>query len=235
MVSIECQVWWSELLPAHNYHLALLDPLERGRYDAYRREDDRLRFLTGRVLAKSVVAGLLAQRPTTISFDATCPDCGKPHGRPTLPGGRPQLSITHSGDRVGLALCDSAGDGAGVGIDVESASRSSIDDLIRYALNDDERQMLEELPDRARHEAFFVYWSRKEALMKASGLGLKLPLRAMTLSAPGEPPRLIASEHPALAPAAARLVDLDPGEGYQGALAVLTEEPIEVDERWWTP
>lgn len=224
-------MWWSEPLAAHADHLALLEPLERGRYDSYRREPDRRRFLTGRVLAKTVAAEVLGERVERIAFDATCADCGKPHGRPTLPGSTLQLSITHSGERVGLALCD----GAPVGIDVETAARDSIEDLIGYALNDTERTMLDGLPPAARHEAFFVCWSRKEALMKASGLGLKLPLRAMTLPPPGEHPHLVASEHPALVPAGVRLVDLEPGTGYRAALAVLTPEPIEVTERWWAP
>lgn len=227
---VECQVWWSTPLPVANDHLALLDAPERERYETFRREVDRRRFLTGRVLAKRVVAQHLGTDPARVSFDATCPDCGKPHGRPQLPGSAIELSISHSGERIGLALVH----GAPVGLDVEATDRESIDDLIRYAFTDAERASVDRLSAQERLAAFFGYWSRKEALMKASGLGLKLPLRALTVSAPGEPARLVASEHPALNPASTRLVDLDPGTGYRAALAVLTAAPITVTERWWT-
>lgn len=228
-MSIECEVWWAKPVAADKARLALLDPLERGRFDTYRREADQQRFLTGRVLAKSVVAAMFGEDPGAITFDATCADCGKPHGRPTLPGSTLELSLTHSGDRIGLALAT----GVPIGLDVEVTKDRSTDNLISYALTDAERAVLEPLPAEERHQQFFVYWARKEALMKATGLGLKVPLRAMSLSSPGEPPALVSSEHPALRPDQARIADLDAGPGYRAALAVLTAEPIEVTERWW--
>lgn len=227
-----CEVWWSTPLPAAPEFLAVLDDTERGRYEAYRKPADRRRFLTGRVLAKAITGRRLDLSPADVVLDATCEDCGKPHGRPWVHGFRDRihLSITHSGDRVGLAVTD----GVPVGLDVEATSRESIEGLIDYALNDEERAAFDLLDERAREQAFFVAWARKEALMKACGRGLKIPLRSLTLAPPGEPARLVESYHDALRPTSTQLIDLKPGDGYRASVAVLATGHVDVTEQWWT-
>jgi 4'-phosphopantetheinyl transferase len=225
---IECRVWWALPLTAEARYLKLLDQAEQGRYAAYRQEIDQRRFLTGRVLAKTVVGELLGRAPEAVEFDATCDDCGKPHGRPRIDGVR--FSISHSGDRIGLAVTGATP----VGLDVETATRRADDSLISYALNETEQRDMARLDGEERTWAFFRYWTRKEALMKATGRGLKIPLRSITLSGPAEPARLVASADPALAPATTRLADLDPGEGYRAAVAVLTGDELKVTEQHWS-
>jgi 4'-phosphopantetheinyl transferase len=223
---IECSVWWATPLPAEAHWLGLLDEPELGRYSAFRRPIDQRRFLTGRVLAKTLVGDRLGLAPGSVSFDATCADCGKPHGPPRIDG--VGLSISHSGERVGVALTG----GAAVGLDVETATRRAEDSLIRYALNPVELATLDGLSAQERADAFFVYWTRKEALMKATGRGLRISLESLTLSGHDAAPRLVASTSAELAPDTARLADLDAGEGYRAAVAVLGSEDLTVTERW---
>ncbi|WP_034268917.1 4'-phosphopantetheinyl transferase family protein [Haloechinothrix halophila] len=228
-MSVACEVWWSRPLASADDYLDTLDDAERGRFDAYRQNADKQRFLTGRVLARFAIARWLGTKPAEISFDATCQDCGKAHGKPRVIGHDDvALSLSHSGDRVGVAVTT----GVPIGLDVESASRNATNDLINYALNDTERTALAGLTSDDAAAAFFSYWARKEALMKATGRGLKIPLRNITLSAPGEPPRLVAADDAALDPAAATLLDVDPGPGYRAAVAALTNVPVEITEHW---
>ncbi len=228
-MSVACEVWWSRPLATADDHLGTLDDTERTRFDAYRQDADKLRFLTGRVLARSAVAQWLGTEPTAIRFDASCEDCGKSHGKPRVIGHDDvALSLSHSGDRVGVAVTT----GAPVGLDVEATSGRATHDLITYALNETERATVTGLTPEDAAAAFFTYWARKEALMKATGRGLKIPLRSITLSAPGEPARLVAADDAALDPTATTLFDVDPGPGYRAAVAVLTSEPVDVTERW---
>jgi 4'-phosphopantetheinyl transferase len=228
---IDCTVWWAKPLPNEQPYLALLDPLEMGRHSAYRQKIDQRRFLTGRVLAKTVAAEVLGRRPDSIEFDATCADCGKPHGIPRVPGAALALSISHSGEMIGVAVTA----GTPVGLDVETATRRADDSLIEYALNARELAGLKDLGAEARASAFFTYWTRKEAVMKATGRGLKIPLQSITLAMHDEPARLLSSGDPALDPARTRLEDLAAAEGYRAAVALLTADDIEVTERWWRP
>ena len=76
---------------------------------------------------------------------------------------------------------------------------------------------------------FFTYWTRKEALVKATGDGVTVPLREVVVSPPGTPPRVLG--YPRQGGLAAQLRDLDPELGYVGALAVLSPRPVVVRER----
>ncbi|GAB3717747.1 4'-phosphopantetheinyl transferase superfamily protein [Amycolatopsis oliviviridis] len=223
---IECAVRWSPPLPAEPRFLALLDELEQGRYDSYRQDIDKRRFLTGRVLAKTVAAERLGLAVEAVKFDATCEDCGKPHGRPRVPGAPLMLSISHSGDLIGVA----ATAGTPVGLDVETATRRAEDSLMEYALTPAEQAAISGLLEAERATAFFTYWTRKEAVMKATGKGLKIPLQSITFSAYDEEARLVRSSHAALDPDRTRLADLKATEGYRAAVALITSDDISVTE-----
>ncbi|WP_442874529.1 4'-phosphopantetheinyl transferase family protein [Amycolatopsis sp. NBC_00438] len=228
---MEIVVRWSAPLPAEPRFLRLLDDVEQDRFGAYRQDADKRRFLTGRVLAKTVTAERLGVPLESVKFDATCDDCGKPHGRPRIPGADLTLSISHSGDLIGLAATPAVP----VGLDVETANRKADEGLIEYALSPAEAEHLTGLSGEEKARAFFVYWTRKEAVMKATGKGLKIPLQSITFSRYDEPARLITSGDPALDPARTSLADLKAADGYRAAIAVLTTEELSVTEEHWVP
>ena len=179
-------VWWAAPTdPGGRPDLvALLDAHERERMAALRRAADRARYLAAHALARLVLAEHLGADPASIDMDRTC-RCGKPHGKPRLAGhgdAAPGFSLTHSGALVGVAL----GPGP-VGVDVEQHRElTGLDGLARHALSPGERER--GLPGPA---GFLVTWTRKEALLKATGDGLSAPMDAITLSAPGDPARVL--------------------------------------------
>ena len=158
-------------------------------------------------LLRLAVADTIGVPADQVAVDRRCSDCGQPHGRPMLPGTGMHASISHSAGRVAVALT-----GAGpIGIDVESIRGPSPHELVDHILGAGE--------EAATPRAFFVYWTRKEAAVKATGDGLRVPLTEVLVTGPDEPPRLRRyCEHPGLSMA---LFDLDPGDGYVAALAVV--------------
>ncbi|MDQ4119635.1 MAG: 4'-phosphopantetheinyl transferase superfamily protein [Actinomycetota bacterium] len=170
-------VWWARPLDpdTHPHLLALLDDHERARMAAFRRPDDQHRYLAAHALARLVLAARLGTDPARIAIDRTC-RCGEQHGKPTLAASPecPGFSLTHSGDLVGVAL----GPGA-VGLDVERHRSLSVDGLAGHVLSDAERAT-----PPADEAAFLVTWTRKEALLKATGDGLSSPMTAITLGSP---------------------------------------------------
>jgi 4'-phosphopantetheinyl transferase len=75
------------------------------------------------------------------------------------------------------------------------------------------------MPTEARCAAFFACWTRKEAYIKARGLGLSLALDAFDVSlAPGEPAALLATRDEPGARDRWLLRALDPGPGLTGAV-----------------
>lgn len=84
-------------------------------------------------------------------------------------------------------------------------------------------------------------WTRKEAILKATGHGLRLPMAEVVVSPPHEPPALLA--FPAVEPPACQLATLDVGPNHVGAVAVLTAAlltvtvsdgaPLLLDDQQW--
>jgi 4'-phosphopantetheinyl transferase len=216
------EVWWARRQDAAPSLLALLDHAERERWAAYRRDVDRERFLVGCGLAKAVVAACTGQRPAEVSFGRTCRQCGRPHGKPAVRHGDLEFSVAHSGDLVAMAVAT-----APVGVDVEQlegrpheVGGGDPDALARMVLADEERAALAAVPPSGRARAFLVAWTRKEAVTKAKGDGLRVRFGDVVVGTDPAAPRLVAWPYPQ-DPRGVSLFDLDTAPGYVAALAVL--------------
>ncbi|MCE0762843.1 4'-phosphopantetheinyl transferase superfamily protein [Pseudonocardia kujensis] len=202
-------VWWARPVdPSSAPRLvALLDAHERTRLGAFRRPADQARYLAAHALTRLLLGARLDTDPAAIALDRTC-ECGKPHGKPRLATGTaPAFSLTHSGRFVGVALSD---DGP-VGLDVEELrALSDLDRLAEHTLSPAERTR-----PPADTRAFLTIWTRKEALLKATGKGLASPMDAITLSPTG------GVEAWTDGPGAAWVVDLEAGPDHPAALAGL--------------
>ncbi len=210
---VEVEVWSVDLGRERPEHVRLLSASERKRRAGLRREADRTRFTLGSVLAKVAVGRRLGFAPERVVIDRTCDHCGRQHGRPTLPGCSLALSISHSADRVLFALTE----GVPVGVDVERV-RADIDPagLAQRVL----------APGEAARSAaeFFRYWVRKEAMVKATGDGLRAPMSDLTVTPAAEPAGLLRyGPRPNLR---ASMSDLTVPDGYAAAVAVLSASPI---------
>jgi 4'-phosphopantetheinyl transferase len=220
-----CEVWWARPAVETPRLLDLLDEVERGRYTAYHRAIDRVRFLAGRVVSKSLAAERLGIEPKQVVLDSTCQDCGRPHGKPSVvrPEGHradrplPELSISHSGDKIAVAVTD----GLPVGVDVEQERDVQVQDLVRMTLSAGELDAFAAVRTADRDAAFFTYWSRKEALLKATGRGLSIPMTRITVTPWDQPPRVVDSASSEVDASAMRMAQLDAGTGYRAAVAVL--------------
>lgn len=221
-----CQVWWAGPADARPEHLGLLDDREAGRHARLRRAPDRDRFVVAAALLRTVVSGHLGCEPADITVDRTCARCGQPHGKPAVPGSGLEVSLSHAGERVALAVTRSGP----VGVDVEQVSREvDIDGLAGQVLAPAERSVLAGLPDEARRPAFFTYWTRKEAVLKATGDGLNTAMTSVEVSRPDQPAALLA--YPGNGVTGGQMADLAAGDGYAACLAVLGELRLPVDVR----
>ncbi len=96
-------------------------------------------------------------------------------GRPRVEGAGADVdfNLSHTGVWVAVAI---VGDGARVGIDVESLDAIGDGDALLGAFAPRERAALSELSLPARRHAILRLWTLKEAWVKADGAGLRLPL-----------------------------------------------------------
>jgi 4'-phosphopantetheinyl transferase len=186
---------------------------ERQRAERFRFPQHRRRFAAGRGILRAILGSCLGVPPEQLLF------CYGPHGKPSLQREIPlRFNLAHSQD---LALC-AVTLGREVGVDLE-AMRAEVrgEQLADRFFSPREVAALFALPSEARQEAFFTCWSRKEAVLKAKGGGLSIPLDQFAVSlAPGEPARLLTTEWDPAEAARWSLVELFPGDGFKAALAV---------------
>ncbi|MBO0611228.1 4'-phosphopantetheinyl transferase family protein [Myceligenerans salitolerans] len=207
-MTAECRVWLLRGLPEWPVPERALDGSERQRYRTLRRPDDRGRFLTGTLLAKAAVAGHLGVDPYGVTFARDCARCGAPHGKPVAVGQPVHFSIAHSQRVVAVALSTHAP----VGVDVEfHSARHPAHDAVVGCLDAEERP-------RSDAQHLYTYWCRKEAVVKATGDGLRTPLSEVVVGRADQPARLTRyrGDSPGW-----WLADLDVGRRYSGAVAML--------------
>ncbi|WP_371588628.1 4'-phosphopantetheinyl transferase family protein [Streptomyces virginiae] len=185
-----CQIWWGAASGAARAQRHLLSDAEQARATTLRQAADQDRFVAGRALLRSAAAEVLGTTASQVAVGSSCPDRSRPHGKPTLPGTGWEASISHSGHLVAVAL-SSAGP---VGIDVERVDETlPLDDL--------------EMLSPAEHKgiahwsalSLFRTWTRKEAVLKATGDGLRVPMPSLSLTSPDMPPAVTSfTYHPDL-------------------------------------
>ena len=94
------------------------------------------------------------------------------HGKPYVVG-MPEpfyFNISHSGDYVVCAVSDRE-----IGIDIERIGKVRME-VARRFFHPEEIKVLEALPESRQTDAFFSYWSVKEAFLKYTGAGLSASL-----------------------------------------------------------
>lgn len=204
-----CTVWWAAPVAPDGAPalVGLLDAHERERLGRLRRAADRARYVAAHALARLVLAGGgSGAAAAALVFDRTC-RCGAPHGRPVLAGG-PAFSLTHAGALVGVAVRA----GGPVGLDVEQVrTLTDLDALIAHVLSPTERSRTAPLDPLG----FFRTWTRKEALLKATGEGLARPMATITLGPGGT----VENGLPGVRWGRAWLRDLTPLPDHPGAVA----------------
>lgn len=194
-------------LPEH-----VLSDFERSRAQSYRRAGDRTLSGMAAALVRVVVGASLGRPPHAVSVTLRCPCCGGSHGPPFVAGG-PLLSVSHCNGFAVVAACELP-----VGVDVEPLSRRGLAQAVGVFLGPDEQRPCDD-------HGLLRTWVRKEATVKATGVGLRVSLRDVQVTPSDEPAAVLTyGPRPGLA---ITLTDL-PLADVVGAVAVLTDREIEL-------
>jgi 4'-phosphopantetheinyl transferase len=194
----------------------ILSPDERQKARRYHFPVDRERYIIGRALARIVLGYLLDMTPVRVRFRYN--NFGKPYldcdeNRPRL-----QFNLSHSGELIVMAITI----GREIGVDVEGVrEHAEVERIAARFFSVRERAELASLPPSQRAVAFFSCWTRKEAFIKAKGMGLRFPLDCFDVSLKPDSPAMLLETRPDPAEAARWTIrNLDVGPAYKAAVAV---------------
>lgn len=164
----ELHLWQVAVRPRPAW-LGLLDDAARQRWRDSRVDSVRDTLVTSHGAQRLIGAHYLGGEPTAVTISRHCAHCDADHGRPTLPDTDLDYSVSHTRDWVLVAV---TAQGL-VGVDLERLDPTrDIDRLAAAALSAAERERYAILAPERRPAWFLSAWTRKEAAMKVTGLGL---------------------------------------------------------------
>lgn len=216
----EVHIWRAtlELPPAHlGFVRQLLDSDERARAERFVFEQHKNRYIVAHGFLRVILSSYLDCSPTEVAF--IYDKLGK---RWLFDSDRRGKSLTfnfaHSGT---LAICGVTLQRV-IGVDIEEMRADfAIDDVVRRFFSAKEARCFFSLPPSQQLQAFYDGWTRKEAIIKAIGAGLSLPLDQFDVTlAPGQPAALLETRWDTMEAARWSLRAIDVAPNYAASIAV---------------
>lgn len=163
----------SKLLPENL--LGTLSADELSRASRFRFEKDQRRFIGARGILRQILGAYLQKPPHSLQF------LYGTNGKPTMACSEDplQFNISHSDNMVLYAITHNRN----IGIDLERIQEDvDIEEIANRFFSEAEIVSMQQLTESKRNELFFQYWTRKEALIKATGVGLSFPIETFDVS-----------------------------------------------------
>jgi 4'-phosphopantetheinyl transferase len=167
---------WRIHIPSHLNSLEedidLLMPEERLKSESIIKEEDKNRYILGKVFARKILANYLQTEPHTLGFKYS--DRQKPflESYPMV-----NFNISHSGDYIIIGFAEKWS----VGVDIELMKpHADLYDLIIDCMSTTEVSVI--LNSEMPRQTFYKYWTRKEALLKGIGVGATDRLKEINCS-----------------------------------------------------
>lgn len=169
-VAVDLHIWRLDPPEDPDADIALLSADETARMARFVYDKHRTAYLAARAGLRRHLGAIMDHPPGELVFTYG------PQGKPALPGG-PAFNLSHAGDLACLAVhptCD-------LGVDIE-AFRDIEEGLAERFFAPGEISALQAMPATAQDAGFFRCWTRKEAVIKALGGGLSIPLDAFDVT-----------------------------------------------------
>ncbi len=194
---------------------SILSLEEETRAARYLFDKHRRRFIACRGQVRQILAGYLNADPREVRFRYGTK--GKPALGTPWSGSEIEFNISDSHELALCALCLNRD----LGVDLEYVRRpTDFDGLAERFFAPGEVNVLRSLPEDQRLAAFFNCWTRKEAVLKAVGIGLGMPLNRVEVTlAPHDAAQVLVFADDAPLSPPWWLQNLDPAPNYVGALA----------------
>jgi 4'-phosphopantetheinyl transferase len=157
---------------------SLLSAAERARADRFVKPVDARRYVQAHCAVRRILGAALEVEPERLEFLIS--DAGKPS---LVPASSFDFSLSHSGPLALIATSNARR----VGVDIEV--RRPMNDLggvARLLMSAQELHAFEIAGPHEQQSAFFDLWTRKEALLKATGRGFLVDPRSFELDVSGD-------------------------------------------------
>jgi 4'-phosphopantetheinyl transferase len=158
------------------WHIDLRDPrwderrqwlsdVERNRAGSFVRIEDALRYQRCHIGLRIILSTYSGSEPSALAI------MGGKWGKPELMNG-PRFSLTYRMDYAVVAISDKE-----VGVDIERACLTPLqqEDVVNISMSERDKELFwQPLHAPLRERSFYRYWTAKEAVLKAMGVGFRM-------------------------------------------------------------
>lgn len=195
---------------------AVLDSSERLRANSFRQPDRRRQYIQCHATLREILSRHTGVASASIEFQL-----GN-YGKPVLSGLAAENGITFNLSHSGVFAVIAVAKNQAVGVDIEQVkTQRDLLNIAKHCFAESEYLAINRLTSTWRIDAFYTCWSRKESFVKATGLGLSMPLDKFAVNvSPDASARLIAIDSDDDSTANWQMHTLLTPVGYFGALTL---------------
>lgn len=176
----QAQIWYFDLdqiVDKINLFTSIMSPDELKRADKFHFEIDKNRYVCARGILRTLIFCQSGIKPSFIKYHLT--QYGKPELEKDLNKSSLKFNLSHSKN----CLCIGITYDIEIGVDIEFIDPiPELTDLAKTYLSPKEYEHIIKLPEQHRYRDFYLLWTKKEAITKALGQGLSIPLRDIEIS-----------------------------------------------------
>jgi 4'-phosphopantetheinyl transferase len=168
---------WLYSIHPHEHNLSelfsILSQAEQEKAKKFHFASDRKKYVISHGIMRRLLASYIECEPLKIHYQVN------EYGKPSMSTAQTPIhfNLTHSDNLAGLAIASSP-----VGVDIEKIK--PLDDYLsmtKHFLSPKESLIFQSLAQQEQQLTFYRAWTRKEAYIKAIGMGLSYPVEQVTV------------------------------------------------------
>jgi 4'-phosphopantetheinyl transferase len=147
---------------------------EKARTHHFSLLEDKSKFIFSHVVLRLILSNYTGLSPEGIDLYEN------QYGKPYIRSGEFYFNISHAKEKLAIAISKTE-----IGIDLEYIDAElNLMEIEGTVLTKSEISLLSSFAPKLQAKQFFLFWTRKEAIVKAIGIGLSLDLREIDLCDP---------------------------------------------------
>ncbi len=173
----QIEIWQADLnedmFLKFSYYFYILSEEEKANASSFKMNYHRKGYILSHVILRLLLSKYTGTPPELIKIHKN------KYGKPYIKSHKLiKFNISHSKEKLAIAVASFE-----IGIDIEYVNPNfDIDEILDITLSENEKLNIKKLKSNLQKKQFYMYWTQKEALLKAMGAGINNDLNKLEIS-----------------------------------------------------